>query len=308
MPDAALHCTGGPRFSLIIPTYNRPALLERALAAALRQGPDLEILVVDDASPNSAAADVCAKAPQVRYVRQPANQGPGAARQRGLELARGRWVLLVDDDDELAPQALKTVAEAISDFPAAENFPVLQFACHQRNLKIDFLTASLDDYLQGVLQGDNTPVIHRQTFLAAGLTYPATRLGGEHILWWSIAARWGIPTWNRKIVTVNADAPSRLTSFKHQVQHASEHARIQEMSLEALSAIDADLGAFRRKRRLGAATYWLLAGRRRSAWLHLKQLYTEGYRGPAAALFALSIVPAFVLKPLFMTFRRLTVG
>lgn len=92
--------------SIIIPTYNRCAVLKRALERLFEQdiAPDeCEIIVVDDGSSDdtyevvTALKDASRSPVDMRYLHQ-ANQGPGAARNHGLQEATGTIVLFVDDD------------------------------------------------------------------------------------------------------------------------------------------------------------------------------------------------------------------
>lgn len=107
--------------SVVIPAYNAAGLVEHAVRSALDQAdeagggpaldvlPALEVLVVDDASADDTAAVVgrlAAADPRVRLLRQPANAGPSAARNRALAAARGAWVALLDADDRFAPGRL----------------------------------------------------------------------------------------------------------------------------------------------------------------------------------------------------------
>jgi len=71
------------KVSLIIPTFNRPHLLPRAVESALRAGGDVEVIVVDDASEDSTAS-VCAALRGIKYVRLERNQGVAGARNVGL--------------------------------------------------------------------------------------------------------------------------------------------------------------------------------------------------------------------------------
>jgi len=88
-----------PTLSCIIPTRNRWALLQRALASA--RGPGVEILLVDDASTDDTACQG-PNLPGVRYLR--ANgAGVAAARNRGAALATGPWLAFLDDDDQWLP-------------------------------------------------------------------------------------------------------------------------------------------------------------------------------------------------------------
>jgi GT2 family glycosyltransferase len=112
-----LGATASPRVSVIVPTYQRAAALEKTLAAL--RGVDyprnlLEIVVVDDGSTDSTAATV-ARFPDVRYVRQP-NQGVASARNHGARLASGEILMFVDDDIVIAPDNVRRHLEAREDY------------------------------------------------------------------------------------------------------------------------------------------------------------------------------------------------
>jgi len=94
-----------PKVSVVIPTCNRPHTLPRAIHSVLRQTyRDLEIIVVDDASKTDAAAEVVAKIaaedPRVSYIRRETGGGAAAARNTGIQAARGELIAFQDDDDE----------------------------------------------------------------------------------------------------------------------------------------------------------------------------------------------------------------
>lgn len=92
--------------SVIIPTYNRTRLLERALRSVLAQAkPAQEIIVVDDGSNDGTTAMVRAHFPQIHYIWQH-NRGVSSARNRAIEAARGDWLAFLDSDDEWLQQKL----------------------------------------------------------------------------------------------------------------------------------------------------------------------------------------------------------
>jgi glycosyltransferase involved in cell wall biosynthesis len=109
-----------PTVSVIIPTYNRGALLVEAVESALaqRRPPD-EILVVDDGSRDDTAARMAAYGERVRYVRQ-ANAGPSAARNHGFRLARGEYLALLDSDDLWTPDRLERQLEVLQRHPETD--------------------------------------------------------------------------------------------------------------------------------------------------------------------------------------------
>jgi glycosyltransferase involved in cell wall biosynthesis len=103
--------------SLVMPTFNRRATIGRAIASVRAQThADWELVVVDDGSTDGTASLVAGSGdPRVRYVRLPRNVGPAAARNRGIDEARGDFLGMLDSDDELVPSALATLLGALSD-------------------------------------------------------------------------------------------------------------------------------------------------------------------------------------------------
>ncbi|WP_139559630.1 glycosyltransferase family 2 protein [Methylotetracoccus oryzae] len=93
--------------SVIIPTHNRAALLERALRSVYAQtAPVLEVIVVDDGSTDGTRELIERTFPEVRYLQQ-AQAGVSTARNRGIAAAQGTWVALLDSDDEWLPRKIE---------------------------------------------------------------------------------------------------------------------------------------------------------------------------------------------------------
>jgi glycosyltransferase involved in cell wall biosynthesis len=97
-----------PEVSVVIPTRNRRERLRVAVRSALAQrNVELEVIIVDDASSDGSDAAIGGfDDPRVRSVRRAARGGVGAARNDGIERARGRWVAFLDDDDVWSPDKL----------------------------------------------------------------------------------------------------------------------------------------------------------------------------------------------------------
>lgn len=103
-----------PFFSVIIPVYNRAAALKAALDSVLAQTcQDFEIVVVDDGSSDNPKIVVDALGdPRIRFIAQ-VNAGGGAARNTGIDHARGQFCAFLDSDDAFLPghlQAMKFLA------------------------------------------------------------------------------------------------------------------------------------------------------------------------------------------------------
>ena len=94
-----------PETSVIIPTWNRRDLVVRAIDSVLAQTRAVdEIIVVDDGSSDGTGDELARRyGERILYMRQD-NAGVSAARNRGLALARGRYLALLDSDDEWLPE------------------------------------------------------------------------------------------------------------------------------------------------------------------------------------------------------------
>src|SRR5262245_17659232 len=94
------------RVSVVIPTYNRAAIVGGTIESVLAQTHgDVEVVVVDDGSTDETPEAVGRFDGRVTYIRQE-NLGVEAARKRGLARATGRYVNFLDDDDVMLPTKL----------------------------------------------------------------------------------------------------------------------------------------------------------------------------------------------------------
>lgn len=91
--------------SIIVASWNAAVFLPRAIASATAQrGVSVEVIVCDDASDDDTEKLMIGIAdPNVRYIRLEHNSGPSAARNAGLAVARGEWILILDADDTMQP-------------------------------------------------------------------------------------------------------------------------------------------------------------------------------------------------------------
>lgn len=110
-----------PLVSIVIPHHNRVARLVETLGTVARQSfTDWEVVVVDDCSPTDPTAAILVALPQARVFRQTVNCGPGAARNRGMAEARGRFVAFLDSDDHWEPDKLAAQVAAVMARPDPE--------------------------------------------------------------------------------------------------------------------------------------------------------------------------------------------
>jgi len=104
-----------PMVSVIIPTFNRFDLLPRAVRSVLGQTfSDLELIIVDDGSRDKTPKIVekfKVRDNRVRYIRLRENQGGPRARNIGIKAARGKYIALLDDDDQWLSKKLEWQVE-----------------------------------------------------------------------------------------------------------------------------------------------------------------------------------------------------
>jgi glycosyltransferase involved in cell wall biosynthesis len=98
-----------PKISVVIPVFNRPEAVCRAIQSALGQTcQDFEIIVVDDASTDTTPAALAAFTdPRIKVIRHARNRGGSAARNTGIRASSATYVAFLDSDDEWLPTKLE---------------------------------------------------------------------------------------------------------------------------------------------------------------------------------------------------------
>ena len=113
-----------PRYSVIIPAYNRAQFLPRCIKSVARQDcvspQDIEILLLDDGSADNTpqvAQALSAESPFLKYVRLDHVGEPGTVRNHGLRMATGDFIAYCDSDDYWLPHHLATAGQAFKRMP-----------------------------------------------------------------------------------------------------------------------------------------------------------------------------------------------
>ncbi len=103
--------------SVIIPSYNRLAVLTRAIDSVLAQTSAVdEIIVIDDGSNDDTRAQITHQYPEVKYIHQ-ANSGVSAARNRGIKQAGSSWIAFLDSDDSWLPNKIERIRQVQQQHP-----------------------------------------------------------------------------------------------------------------------------------------------------------------------------------------------
>ena len=105
-----------PLLSIIVPVYDVEKYLQKCIDSILAQTlTDFELILVEDGSPDNCPAlcdAAAAKDARIRVIHQK-NGGLSAARNAGLDVARGEWIGFVDSDDYIAPEMYETLYKAV---------------------------------------------------------------------------------------------------------------------------------------------------------------------------------------------------
>ncbi len=111
---SSLTGTADPLVSVIIPVFNRAGIIIRTVQDVLRQTyRNIEIIVVDDGSTDDTPRRLAELGKMIRTVRQE-NQGPAAARNRGIGEARGQLIAFQDSDDHWHPSKLRRQVDLLA--------------------------------------------------------------------------------------------------------------------------------------------------------------------------------------------------
>ena len=107
--------------SIIIPLYNKGNIIQLTLNSILAQSyKDFEVIIVDDGSTDKSKQMLLPylENENIKYIYQ-TNKGVSAARNAGAQQAKGEWILFLDADDPLYPNALEILISAIKKAPNA---------------------------------------------------------------------------------------------------------------------------------------------------------------------------------------------
>ena len=114
------------KISVIIPTYGKPLFLEKAIQSVQRQSmPDFELIIVDDNNPDTEARTLTEALVQkymdidnrIKYLKHEKNKNGAVARNTGFAVAQGKYISLLDSDDEYMTDRLRNCYDAMENAP-----------------------------------------------------------------------------------------------------------------------------------------------------------------------------------------------
>lgn len=221
-----------PLFSIIIPSYNYAHSLGRAIESTLCQvGNDYELVIIDDGSTDNTADVVSGlqlKYPsRIAYYTQE-NGGPATARNRGIDMSTGRYLVFLDADDALTDSALQLFRDSINLQPATGmiiggHWSVSQHGTDEqkRYRSPGILPADSLSRLQAYLLDKSLVIAHGACAMRRDVfdryRYPALFRSSEDIpVFAYILANFSVCTINKPIAKIYL----HTDSLRHNVDHA----------------------------------------------------------------------------------------
>ncbi len=192
-----------PRFTAILPLYNKADTINRAIGSVLAQSVACEVIVIDDGSTDGSVEAIDPRhLAAIRLVRQ-ANAGPGAARNAGAALAKGEFLAFLDSDDEWLPGFLQAAGEALDRHPDCAAY-VAAYSSTRKDIHEDILLRMIPESGPRTIDGVARPVdmkayvdcfhssstvVRRETFVRYGGYYDRDRCvyGEDSYFWLQVA-------------------------------------------------------------------------------------------------------------------------
>jgi cellulose synthase/poly-beta-1,6-N-acetylglucosamine synthase-like glycosyltransferase len=237
------------KFSIVIPLYNKAPYITDTIKSVLAQTlTDYELIVVDDGSSDGGAELVAAMTDQrLELVRQD-NAGVSVARNRGIEHARGEWVLFLDADDWLHPRLLAYLQEAQKAHPqvgaVATRFIPLPDKEHNwpprwpdmREPDMELITDLPTRWMQGPTLCTGSIAIRTERLRQMQPCFPAGESQGEDLdLWFRVAEQTPITLVKAPLLAKRTAVEGSLTAQHDETMFL--YPAIQRMRKRALSGV-----------------------------------------------------------------------
>lgn len=212
-----------PKYSVVISAYNKGDFIQKTVESVFNQTvDDYEIIIVNDASTDHSDRAIKAlKNDRITYHILETNQGAGAARNKGIELASGSYIALLDGDDIWEPNYLEEINILIEKFPDHKVFATAitiqehdgkrasQYSFsnphNERHLSLNYFTSS---YKNTILTSSST-VIEKSVFPVVGNYNTTIKSGQDTDLWIRIGIAYPIGFSTKSLATY-LDAPASL--------------------------------------------------------------------------------------------------
>jgi glycosyltransferase involved in cell wall biosynthesis len=207
-----------PKVSVIIPTFNRPQKVVRAVTSVLNQSAkDFEIIVVDDGSSDSTNRALAKYMATIKYIRQPVTRGVSAARNIGIKSSMAPWVAFLDSDDYWLHDKLCSQMKFIdqnAETVACQTKEIWIRKGKRVNPKAKHKKPSGDVFRQSLklcLVSPSSVIVKRSLFEEVGLFDESLPAAEDYDLWLRISCRYPIYLIDKELVVKEGGHEDQLS-------------------------------------------------------------------------------------------------
>ena len=210
-----------PRFSVIIPVYNKEKQLSNTIESVIKQRfEDFELIVVNDGATDTSEAIIKSFTdPRIHYIKQE-NQGVSVARNTGIKAANADYIALLDADDIWKENYLEKINALIDEYPKQHVFaavctiesrgkmykPTYSIAnlSPNKSFVVSYFTSS---YINTILTSSST-VLHKDVFEKIGYYNPSLPSGEDTDLWIRLGIDYTVVFLNTPLATYRYEPTS----------------------------------------------------------------------------------------------------
>ncbi|MBQ4393861.1 MAG: glycosyltransferase family 2 protein [Paludibacteraceae bacterium] len=239
-----------PRFSIIVPLYNKAPYVRKALDSVISQTcTDWECIIVDDGSTDNSMNVVRERisesgSERVRVIQQQ-NVGVAAARNRGVRESKGEYICFLDADDWWEPTFLEEIDKLIAEYPDAGIYATnyIYYKPGKTHVALS-LPRGYMNYPEAYLQCGSMPVtsittcMPRKIFDEMGGFPVGIKLGEDFLLWAKTVLHNNVAYCEKALAYYNNDVPAFLRATRN--LHKPEHSMLFHLN-EIESIVDSRL-------------------------------------------------------------------
>ena len=247
-----------PRFSIIVPLYNKEAYVRKALDSIVSQSfKDWECIIVDDGSTDNSAdiaQSIISSLSETDHfiiciLRQP-NSGVAAARNNGVKASRGEFVCFLDADDWWEPMFLEEMDKLIAEYPDAGLYATNYVYYKPGKMHVALkLERGYMNYPEAYLKSGAMPVTSITTCMPRKVFdemrgFPVgIKLGEDFLLWAKTALHYKVAFCEKPLAYYNNDLPSNLRATRN--LHAPQYHMLfnmEEIEQSVFSKMESAVG------------------------------------------------------------------
>jgi glycosyltransferase involved in cell wall biosynthesis len=292
-----------PLVSVVVATYKRPQLVQRAVNSILAQTYDeWEFIVVND-DPETDVSGVIPEDPRISYAQHYKNRDLNGARNTGVRAASGKYIAFLDDDDEWKPTKLEKQVEAFEELDDTYGLIYAGTETVTEDGIISNDVSSVEGDILSTLLRSNvipspTPLVRRECFKTVGLFDETFRTKTDLEMWIRIAQEYLIAQVPEKLATTYQSHDDRMSDdferlYQGQKRFVEKFRDLLEVHPDAFAYRLHELGMYASytDRQHEAARYFLASLR-------------AGRRDPLTAAYAVvNLLPSSISRIIF-TLRR----